>query len=297
MDNGKFDGKGVINNSNQSCYPMTREGFIEFLRTEYPTEKSRAAASYVKAIEILDNIFLKSDFFDLKGKSLCILDDLELLLRISDFVRTEEAKFRENEEGFFALGSPNQKSYPKKRFCSAAVKSVINYYSECQMVSAQRVVDRTSSAKQLTKKLVKLFEINDTFGEEVVRETKTRIGQDFFRKMLLQNYKGKCSVTGLDVPEVLRASHIVAWKDDKANRMNPENGILLSATYDAAFDKHLISFDEDYRMIVSRAIKEHYTSDAANVYFISKEGLRLELPSIHSPNQDFLQKHREKLVG
>lgn len=276
---------------------MTKEGFIEYLKNEYPTEKSRAAASYAKAIEILDNIFARFDIFDLKEKSLYTVDNLELLLSIADFVREQEAIFRNDESGFFSNGNPNQKSYPKGRFCSAAVKSLINYYGECKVVEARTVVSESMHANKLSEKLITLFDVSDNAGEETVREVKTRIGQDFFRKMLIQNYRGKCSITGLDIPEVLRASHIVAWKDDKANRMNPENGILLSATYDAAFDKHLISFDEDYRMIVSKVIKDHYTSDAANEYFISKEGVRLELPSIYAPNQDFLQKHREKMAG
>jgi len=68
--------------------------------------------------------------------------------------------------------------------------------------------------------------------------------------MIVSLYGGKCCITGLDVPKLLRASHIIRWADDKENRMNPENGLCLSGTYDLAFDQHLISFDEDYRMIV-----------------------------------------------
>lgn len=115
--------------------------------------------------------------------------------------------------------------------------------------------------------------------------------------MLLQIYNSKCCVTGLNVPITLRASHIVPWKEDKTNRLNPENGLLLSATYDAAFDKHLISFDEDYRMIVSKGIKEYYTNEITREYFEKFEGKTIALPVKYLPNQMFLSKHRECLVN
>ena len=78
--------------------------------------------------------------------------------------------------------------------------------------------------------------------------------------------------------------------------MNPENGLCLSATYDAAFDKHLISFDEKYRMIVSKSIKEFYTAQATRDYFETFEGKQIILPKQFLPNQTFLAKHREMII-
>lgn len=271
---------------------MTKEGFDRYLHNHF-SNTSGAASSYLMAITILDNIFRINDVFNLNGKSLCCIDDIEKLIDITDFVKSEEAKFRNNEEGFFRLGNSKQKSYPKGGFCSAAMKSLINYYEYCMNESADEIAQSSMSGKSLSKKLLKLYDIPNDAGEETIRETKTRIGQDYFRKMLLENYNGKCSITGIDVPQVLRASHIVAWSEDKENRMNPENGILLSATYDAAFDRHLISFDDQYRMIVSKEIKDHYSSAAAKEYFLKKEGTKLALPTKFEPSQIFLQKHRD----
>ena len=276
---------------------MTKEGYRSYLNSHYNSSGSRAASSYYTAIAILDNIFRQNDLFCLNGTSLCCLDDIDMLLEITEFVKLQEGLFRTDESGIFSLGNPKQKSYPKGRFCSAAMKSLISYYESCKQQAARRVVIKLRSGALISKKLISLYGINDYHGEDVVRETKARIGQSFFRKMLLENYNGKCGVTGLDVPEVLRASHIVAWSEDKNNRMNPENGIILSATYDAAFDQHLISFDENYRMIVSKEIKDHYTSEVAKEYFLDKEGLQLALPSKFPPNQLLLQKHRELMVG
>ena len=118
-----------------------------------------------------------------------------------------------------------------------------------------------------------------------------------FRSVLLEIYGGQCCVCGLSIKELLRASHILPWAESKPNRLNPENGICLSATYDAAFDKYLISFDDDYRMVVSPYIREFYTNDAAKEYFERYEGKQLALPYKFSPNKEFLSKHREKLIG
>ena len=114
--------------------------------------------------------------------------------------------------------------------------------------------------------------------------------------MVLHNFGNKCCITGLNIPQVLRASHIVPWSSDKTNRMNPENGLCLSATYDAAFDKHLISFDDDYRMIVSKEIKDYYTNDVAKAYFENYEGKQLALPSLYLPSKKLLAKHRDLMV-
>jgi len=93
-------------------------------------------------------------------------------------------------------------------------------------------------------------------GIERVVQTKVRVTQSRFRKWILSIYGGKCCVSGLAVPQLLQASHISDWSEDKLNRMNPSNGLCLSATYHAAFDSHLITFDDDYRMVLSKSIRD-----------------------------------------
>ena len=79
--------------------------------------------------------------------------------------------------------------------------------------------------------------------------------------------------------------------------MNPENGRCLSATYDADFDKHLISFDNDYRMVVRKEIKEYYTNEVAKTYFGNYEGKQLILPSLYLLSKKLLEKHRNLMIG
>ena len=102
---------------------------------------------------------------------------------------------------------------------------------------------------------------------------------------------------GFSLADIFRASHISPWAEDEKNRLNPENGLCLSATYDAAFDRHLISFDEHYRLVVSKEIKDHYTDAAARSYFLDREGQTMSLPTKFLPSQSLLEKHRELMAG
>lgn len=140
------------------------------------------------------------------------------------------------------------------------------------------------------------MDVQSREGRERLAKAKQRIGQSTFRKWILGIYGGKCCVTGLDVMDVLRASHIVAWSEDKDNRMNPSNGLCLSATYDAAFDKHLISFDEKYRMVLSKRLHDHVTSKVFKECFLDFEGKSIAMPSRFFPDKDLLEKHRERLA-
>jgi predicted restriction endonuclease len=71
-------------------------------------------------------------------------------------------------------------------------------------------------------------------------------------------WKGCCAITAIDIPEMLRASHIKPWAncDNDGDRLNVYNGFLLSANYDALFDKGLISFDTRGVIIYSSKLNE-----------------------------------------
>lgn len=73
-----------------------------------------------------------------------------------------------------------------------------------------------------------------------------RVGQNIFRDRLMTYWQGRCPLTGITDPALLRASHIIAWKDcaSDAERLDVHNGLLLSALWDAAFDRGLVTFDD-----------------------------------------------------
>jgi len=124
-------------------------------------------------------------------------------------------------------------------------------------------------------------------GERRVESTQ-RIGQDFFRRIILTSYRNRCALTGIEDKRLLNASHIVAWKADHQNRINPSNGICLNALHDRAFDRHLITFDEDYRLKIASHVPTVARRELARV-----ESGRLELPSRFLPDQAFLERHRQ----
>lgn len=121
-----------------------------------------------------------------------------------------------------------------------------------------------------------------------------RVGQTFFRDTLLSAYNYKCCISGLAVEPLLVASHIKPWKDDTKNRLNPRNGLLLSVLHDKAFDRGLITLDDNLVVRVSN------TSLLRNDVFFSQtvavyDGQAISPPEKFTPHPDFLAYHRENI--
>jgi hypothetical protein len=84
-----------------------------------------------------------------------------------------------------------------------------------------------------------------------------RIGQDVFRDALMAYWGNRCPLTGITEPALLRASHIVPWAEcTNAQRLGVHNGLLLSALWDAAFDRGLVSFADDGSVLARAALNE-----------------------------------------
>ena len=114
----------------------------------------------------------------------------------------------------------------------------------------------------------------------------SRVGQGLYRRDLLCKFQNKCAVTGAELKEILIASHIVPWKDSTdEERRDVNNGILLSPTYDAFFDKHLISFDDSGSIIISSKIK--------NLVNILGIDLNAKV-KVDNEMKNYLRRHREQ---
>ena len=140
-----------------------------------------------------------------------------------------------------------------------------------------------------------LSDISDLNGETKIREVKTRVNQDVFRQIVLANYNKKCAITGIDIPDLLFASHIIPWSKNEQERLNPENGICLSALYDKAFDKGLIGINERYEIILSAKINKNKGKDYFHKHFSLLENVKLHLPQKYLPNPKFLQWHLDTI--
>ena len=123
----------------------------------------------------------------------------------------------------------------------------------------------------------------------------TRVNQSFFRKMVLASYDFKCCLTGLALTELLVASHIVPWSQDKQNRLNPRNGLCLNALHDKAFDAGLITLSDDYRVIVSQKVKKHQKQIAEKDLLIRFENQKIHLPDRFLPDTECLSYHRNNI--
>jgi len=142
-----------------------------------------------------------------------------------------------------------------------------------------------------------LEELSSLRGVTKERMVKTRIHQDAFRSMILGIYDKKCAITGIDIPGLLVASHIIPWKDNKDTRLDPENGICLSPLYDKAFDRGLISIDTNYNIILSEKLNKKCSKEYYIKYFQSIDNVKLNLPFDHKPNQLYLEYHRDKIFN
>lgn len=82
-----------------------------------------------------------------------------------------------------------------------------------------------------------------------------RVGQELFRRALLEYWDGRCAVTGLAIPELLRASHAKPWKHaNDTERLDVHNGLLLAVHLDALFDKGLLTFTDHGAAVLSPAL-------------------------------------------
>jgi putative restriction endonuclease len=74
----------------------------------------------------------------------------------------------------------------------------------------------------------------------------SRVGQGLFRQKLLAMWSYTCCATGVKTEALLRASHIHPWSlSNDRERLDPFNGLLLTAAYDAAFDAGLVTLEDD----------------------------------------------------
>lgn len=142
------------------------------------------------------------------------------------------------------------------------------------LVSASGRVSKSSFARKRSKTKeryianisrikTKIEGLTETEKEVVIQQ---RVGQGYFKDLLLQKYGCKCALCGITTLPMLRASHIKSWKASTNNqKLDENNGLLLCAHHDALFDKYLLSFEDDGKPIISSLIpQEQYESLGIN---------------------------------
>ncbi len=148
------------------------------------------------------------------------------------------------------------------------------------------------SAKVISPKELPKIESSDFTGRTKKSTVEVRLKQYFFRQTVLSSYQRRCCMTGLSDPRLLVASHIIPWSKDKANRLNPSNGLCLSALHDKAFDQGLITVLPDLRIRVSTYLKET-KNEFCEMAFVRLEGKKIETPEKFLPSAVFLGYHNK----
>lgn len=133
---------------------------------------------------------------------------------------------------------------------------------------------------------------DDAEPTEAKRQCRVRLAQNIYRQNLEALWGGRCAVTGVGIRELLRASHAKPWAEcsSGAERVSAYNGFLLTAHLDALFDKFLISFDDEGKILLSPELP---AQELAVIGVTSDLHLRFVRPG-HLP---FLHWHRERFSG
>ncbi len=155
--------------------------------------------------------------------------------------------------------------------------------------------DENSSLEILPKEGVRVRRLPPTGATEIMATVKQRRGQEYFRDAVLNNFGCCCGITQLAFRELLIASHILPWGTHTAERLNVRNGLCLSRLHDAAFDQGLITFDDNYKLVLSARLKAEMPQRSVAENFGAYEGESLRFPEdAVPPDLAFVAQHRTK---
>lgn len=159
---------------------------------------------------------------------------------------------------------------------------------------AIRRVEGLNATDNVVHELIIDHDLDDYTGYNRSVQSTARIGHELFREAVLSSYDNRCCMTGLSLPQLLVASHIVPWSAHSENRLNPSNGLCLSALHDRAFDRGVITVASDFTIQVSR---RHAASDDKffNSGLLAYDGKPITLPTKFAPQEEFLTYHRQNV--
>jgi hypothetical protein len=139
-----------------------------------------------------------------------------------------------------------------------------------------------------------LPEISIPTGDtEVERIVRARRVQSFFRSAVLTTYQSRCALSGLAIPELLIASHIIPWSVSVERRADPRNGICLNVMFDRAFDRGLLALDTDFRVMVSARLRDGIAEVPLPCSLDSVGGRQISIPERFPPDAAAVAYHRE----
>lgn len=138
--------------------------------------------------------------------------------------------------------------------------------------------------------------VSTDLATEAMRSQKVRLRQGYFRTMILAAYDYRCAISGIDLPELLIASHITPWSKDESLRLDPSNGLCLNSLYDKAFEVGLVAIQptDSYLIQMSPKLKELTNQGVYDRFFAPYHNQPLHLPSRSLPSLSALEQHYEE---
>lgn len=131
-----------------------------------------------------------------------------------------------------------------------------------------------------------------SIGKDIQANVKTRIGQQFFSKSVKAQYNNKCCITEIEYADILEAAHIKPWKDcNETEKVELDNGLCLNSFHHKLFDSGLISFDKEYRLVISRKVEYMKMDEITKTWIMSYKTKQINLPDRNQPRIDFIEYH------
>lgn len=169
---------------------------------------------------------------------------------------------------------------------------------EAFMLECRRIIARRKASLGLpTDSDDEAITAPDGEGQENFQIVRTRLGQDFFRSAVCSAYAWHCCATRLGGREIVEACHIVPWADDKTNRLNPANGLCLSATMHKAYDASLMAVTPDGLIVISERMLAEADGERSLALLRGINGTAISKPEKFAPAQDLLARHYEQYLA
>ena len=237
------------------------------------------------------NLYNKLTFGQMSQTNRDIIELAHLLGRTPGSVTFKLVNFASLDSRLTQKGMVNASKLDKEVW-----KEYMNNWSEVFFEGEKLLAEKKHTTVE------KLYNINlDEYkqkeGKEVERLVKTRVNQDAFRGAVLTNFNNQCCITGIGIIELIIASHIAPWSEDKLSRLSPQNGLALNSLHDKAFDRHLITVTEDLKIKVSPKFYKYKDVLSIKQNFLDFDGKSLIAPKKFYPDAEFLKIHNDKFGG
>ncbi len=234
------------------------------------------------------NLYLKTPYGKIHSRNPQIIELAKILERTPNAVAFKLGNIASLDP---ALVETGQKGFDHRSKMEEEIWGKYQKNPEDVVYESEKLWRNTASTQEPLSALEEKLDLESVVtGSEKERFVKQRVNQNLFRQRLLAIYNYTCPITKMDDPRLLYASHIIPWSVDAQNRLNPRNGILLNALWDKAFDKGLISFSPDYKVILSPSLKGE-----ARAYFSQYEKLKILFSEKFPPQREFLEYHHQNI--